>query len=309
MIKISFKTTSVILICLFLLLFSFASSECSSISFLTLEKENSSSNAIPFNDFYLSYNLKAQQNNTATYNLLLNVSYLKISSNNDSFNYQQNLVLKSFLFVFLGESQENATFFENSLNRVIQLNKTEGNYISLLIFNAFPFNSTSGALNWDPFWIEPDVINETYPIYSLYMNVSQRTTIGPNDISLFNYSRPVIVLNGKQNVNTTYGKISNTFGLIYDNYTGFLIKGVIDTYIINSNSITHYYSNFELDSTNGFNAFPPYSLPENSTSNVIIIPQELQKPNYWLLLGILFLPLLVTIVRFLRLKEISGGLE
>ena len=309
MIKISFKTTSVIIFCLFLLLFPFASSECSSISLLPFEKENSSSNVIPFNNFYLSYNLKAQQNNTATYNLVLNVSYLKILSYNDSFDYQQNLVLKSFLFVFLGESQENATFFENSSTHIIQLNKTEGNYISLLIFNAFPFNSTSGALNWDPFWIEPDVVNETYPIYSLYMNVSQRTTIGPNDISLFNYSRPVIVLNGEQNTNTTYGNVSNTFGLIYDNYTGFLIKGVIDSYIVNSNSTTHYYSNFELTKTNGFNAFPPYPLPENSTNNIFPIPQELQKPNYWLLLGILFLPLLVTIVRFLRLKEISGGLD
>ncbi len=274
----------------------------------TLTAHSSNSKSVPFNDFYLYYSLKAEKDGMPIYNIGLIINYTRLTDNASSnFDFKQNMVFRSFLLAFIGESQENATFFENSTNRLMQINNTEGQYIEWLIYHVAAYNSTENALNWDPFWIIPQDVNQTYPIYSFNFNLTQRTYLTPSDLPLFATSRPVLIFNGQQQVFGSYENISNTFGLIYDNETGILLKGNLDSVIIGTNATNHYSANFDLTKTNIF----PTKSSNTSGSNPIdnVIPKQLQKPNYLLLFFIIALPILITISRLFRLKEVSGGKE
>ena len=281
-----------------------------SIGMTSSKLDFSNNNPIPFNDFYLTYNLKAKRDGLPIFNINLEVQFSSFVNNSSKgTDFQQKMHIKSYLLGFIGESQENATFLENSTTRQLFINNTEGYYISWLIYHVSGYNSSENAKNWDPFWIKPYEINDSYPIYSSYMNVTSRTDLNPSDMNLFNYTRPIVVFNGIENIKSSYENITNKFGLIYDNYTGFLLKGALDSNIISTNASNHYYANFELTDTNGFSVFPPYPIPTDSNPVVKFFPPQLQKPNYLLLIGILFLPIAYTIFRFLRLKEITGGIE
>lgn len=298
------------LLILIILLGSFCTAFLSTnASTTTLNKSGTQSYALPFNGFYLHYQLKAQKDTSPLFSIDLNINYSLLSGNSsNTYNYQQKMIIKSYLLSFINENQENATFYENGSNRLIEINSTEGNYITWFIYDAFALNSSYGAKNWDPFWIIPrDVIN-SYPIYSLNVNLTKRTNLGPSDIALFNQTRPVLVFNAIQNIITTSENITNSIGLIYDNYTGILLKGVLDSIVRSASTSHHYYVNFELKDSNGFAVFPPFTTSTTSTPPQII-PLAFQKPNYFLLAIIFVLPGLITIIRFLRLKEISGGLE
>lgn len=269
-------------------------------------------NTIPFDNFYLLYNLKAKENNLPVFDINLMVNYTKITTvSNTSFDYQQQMVLQSFLFALIGERQENATFFENSSTRLMQLNDSEGTYIQLLIFNITAYNDSINGYNWDPFWIVPQDVNQSYPIYSFDFNLTQTTELTHSDLPLFNTSRTVLVFHGQQQLNSSTENITNTFGLIYDNLTGILVKGVMDSTVIGLNTTNQYYANFELAKTNAFAKFTSSTVSNTTTPNPIatLIPKQLKQPNYLLLVFIIALPILLTIVRFLRLKEISGGMK
>ena len=216
------------------------------------------------------------------------------------------MVIKSYLLAIINENQENATFYENSSTRLIKIDSTEGSYIDWLIYHVSAYNDTTGGMNWDPFWIVPRDVNSSYPIYSITMNLTKRTELNPFDMPLFSTSRPLLIFNAIQNITTSYENITNTIGLIYDNITGILLKGVIDSVIVGTSATNHYYANFELHDSN---TLEPANTSKTTTTTQPIIPPALQKPNYFLLTVILALPLLITIIRFLRLKEISGGTD
>lgn len=265
-------------------------------------------NPFPFDNFYLLYNLKAKENSLPVFNINLIVNYTKITNgSNSGFDYQQQMVLQTSFFILIGERQENATFFENSTTRLMKLNNSEGAYIDLLIFNITAYNSSFNAFNWDPFWIVPQDVNQSYPIYSFDFNLTQTTELTPSDLPLFNSSRPVLVFHGQQQLYSSTENITNTFGLIYDNLTGILVKGVMDSTVIGLSTTNQYYANFELAKTNAFEKFTS----ANTTTNPLdtLIPKQLKQPNYLLLVFIIALPILLTIIRFLSLKEISGGMK
>ena len=256
----------------------------------------SESNNIPFDQMYFLYSLKAKKNDLPIFDIDLSINYTRSNDISSGFNFHQKMVFKSFLLYFIGENQENATFIENTTTRNIQINNTEGSYIYWLIYHVSAYNSSIDANNWDPFWIFPAQADKTYPIYSFYFNLTQKTKLKSTDLNLFNYSRPVLIFNGKQTVFSESENITNNFGLIYDNYTGVLLKGVLDSTIEGINQTDHYYANFELKDTNAFSVFPPYPVPQLT-------------PNYIFLIIIIALPILFTIFRLMRLKEISGGIE
>ncbi len=281
-------------------------------SYVSTNSTQSSSYYIPFDNLYLTYSIKAKKDNLVIPTITLMINYTKITANSsEGYDYQQQMIFKNYLLTFIGETQENATFIENSTTRNIALANTEGSYIYWLIYHVSPYNSSKNAKNWDPFWIYPNDVNtSSYPIYSFNFNLTQRTVLYPSDLSLFNYSRTVLIFNGHQNAYSSYENISSNFGLIYDNYTGVLLKGVLNSTIIRTSAINQYYANFELASTNAFAQFPPYPVPPSSSNNPInIIPAQLRKPNYFLIVIIIALPILLTATRLFRLKEISGGME
>ena len=270
----------------------------------------SSQRTIPFDNLYLKYNLKAKRDNSAIYSVDLYVNYTKILDNSSSgFDYQQKLVFKSILLAFLGETQENATFFENSSTRLIYLNSTEGSYVNWLIYYVFAYNSTEGALNWEPFWIVPSQVNNSYPIYSFNFNLTKTETISHDDLNVFQSTRIVLVFNGQQVVISGNDTFLNTFGLIYDNNTGILVKGVLDSTVVGLNTTKNYYANFELAETNAFQVTEINSTTTTNNKLPIVIPAQLNKPNYLFLLIIMVFPIIITCTRLMRLKEIKGGSE
>lgn len=264
---------------------------------------------LPFDNFYLHYYLKGKKDSLTLSNIVLNISYSKLNTTYSSYDYQQKMIISSPLLHFLNENQENATFYENSSTRIINLDSTEGAYIAWLIYHVSSYNSSYGAYNWDPFFIIPQNITETYPIYSFSLNLTSKTVLNPGDMALFNYERPIITYQGIQHVYTSYENITNDINLIYDNYTGILLKGALHSVVIGTSQTNEYYANFELLDTNGFDAFDPYPVPNSTQTSFDIIPPQLQRPNYFLLLVILALPIIITVIRFLSLKEISGGTE
>lgn len=300
MMRIMNKSRSIVATCFLLITIGIS---LASNSFLSPQYSlEDQSNLIPFNKLYLNYSIKGNKNGIPLF-ASFNVSYTKLENNSiNSYDYNVSIVLQPPLL-----SKENASLFENSSTRTILLNSAQGTYISFVILEVFPFNSSINALNWDPFWIIPTDVNTTYPIYSLFLNVTDRTTIGPSDVSALSYTTPAIVFKGNQTLDTPDSNVTSTVGLIYDNYTGFLLYGTVNTIITSQDTTNKYYAVFSLTATNGFAAFPPY--PTTSQSSNIFIPQALQKPNYILLALIIIFPILVTISRFLRLKEISGGLK
>jgi hypothetical protein len=282
-------------------------------------QDSKSNYILPFDNFYITYTLKAKKDNLPVFNIDLTVKYTKINVSSNSspkFDYIQNMTFKSFLLVLTGETQENATFLENSSTRLISLNATEGNYVSWLIYYVTSYNTSENAQNWEPFWIFSNDVNLTYPIYSFNLNLTKKTELYPSDSSLFNYNRPVLIFNGEQNVSSEYENISNSFGLIYDNYTGILLKGVLGSWIVGTNATNHYYANFEMIETNGFDQFPPFPIKSSVYVNISdyyqfleLITNKYNKPNYLILGTIILLPLFITGFKLAKIREISGGTE
>lgn len=282
-------------------------------TFNSYSNDQPENNLIPFDNLYFQYTLKGNINNTYpfTANLIVNYAYVKNSTQNTDF--QQKMVLQSFFLQLLrGESQENATFAENSTTRNFQLIKTEGYYIQWLIYYVTAYNTTKNASNWDPFWIYPQYINSSkYPIYSFYFNLTGENYLGHSDLALFNNSRPVLIFKGYQYLIMPYENITNNFGLIYDNTTGVLVKGVLSSTIAGTSEYEQYYANFELDQTNIFSVFSTTKTTTNLIDNIIPtqIQHQLQQPNYFMLSVIIAFPILLTLFRFLRIKEITGGMD
>ena len=186
-----------------------------SFSTSTLFDSNSSSsdnNKIPFDQLYFRYSLKAKKNDLPMFDIDLIINYTRSNNSSSGFDFRQNMTFNSYLLYFIGENQENATFIENSTNRIMQINNTEGSYVYWFIYYVASYNESLDSKNWDPFWIFPSDVGQTYPIYSFNFTLTQRTKLKPTDLNLFNYSRPVLVFNGKQTVQNPTENITNSFG-------------------------------------------------------------------------------------------------
>lgn len=284
-------------------------------TFNSYSNNQSNNNLIPFNNLYFQYSLKGNINNTYPFTANLMVNYTHVVNSTIGTNFQQKMVLQSFFLQLLrGESQENATFAENSTTRNFQIIKTEGYYIQWLIYYVTAYNTTANASNWDPFWINSQDFNSSrYPIYSFYFNFTGANYLSHSDLALFNNTRPVLIFNGYQHLVTAYENITNDFGLIYDNTTGILVKGVLSSTIAGTAQFDQYYANFELIQTNAFSVFPTTKSSTNTNPLDYFIPEQvqhqLQQPNYFLLSVIIAFPILLTLLRFIRIKEIKGGID
>ncbi|MHA2363013.1 MAG: hypothetical protein ACXAC7_03580 [Candidatus Hodarchaeales archaeon] len=275
-----------------------------SSSMLELNQENNS-HPIPFDGFYLQYNLKAKINQTPIPVVNFTVyyqNYPQILPNSSDYDSLVQITIKSSTLLFLGITQENATFFENSTTRKFYLNSTEGSIIAWLL--NLIYDSSNSSKNWTPFWIYNNQIelqnSFTYPIYSYEMNFTSQVSLSPQEYSLFNNTHKVLVFDTIQEENRSGSILQHEISLVYDNHSGFLIKGLLITNLIESNSYRAYLMDFELVKTNGFSVFPA-----DTNTNEFILPPL----SYILLFIVIISPLGVIIVKFIRRRDINGGFE
>lgn len=277
---------------------------------------------IPFDGLNFSYDMKIKyaEINLPIVHLFVNYSLNK-NEKESEYDYVQAMTFKSFLIQLIGISQENVSFYENSSTRELELFKLEGNFLTNYISGYSAYNLSKGAKNWSPFWINPEnaILQGIYPIYSYYMPVNQTLELPANSMPLFNETRPVLTFNAQINLLNYSGANDNfthKFGLIYDNITGILLKGVLDSQFRNNTYSISYVSHIELKNSNAFEKFKYYNLNNTEDGIYIYIPFQnnpiiikLPPPNYIILGIILITPISIVISRLLRIKEIEGGSE
>lgn len=227
--------------------------------------------------------------------------------NPDSFDYVQNLAFTSWLISLVGFSSENVSFLENSSSREIALIREEGYYIPRYINDFSAYNITGN--NWTPFWVNVNdsLTKKQTGIYAYHMTMNQTVLMPAGTLPFFNESRPVVIFKNKIVLNDVdqYTNISHNIGLMYDNFTGILLKGGLTSVFSNATSSTTYQLEMKLVHTNLLEIITNLS---NSTSSKDIQEFHLPPPNYLFLGLVVVTPLLFVMVRILRLKEIEGGM-
>jgi hypothetical protein len=223
------------------------------------------------------------------------------------------MIFTSWLISLIGEVSENVTFYENSTTREINLTFAEGFYIPNYI-NSFSAYNLSG-INWTPFWVNSSdaLTSGEYDIYSYRMQVNQSLTLPSGAFSIFNEPRSVIsfktfieLINVSQVSSLT--NITHDIGLIYDNETGVLLKGMVVSSFSNATNTKTYQVEMNLISSTLFanNESAEFQSTEIDTEN-IPIQITFPPPNYLVLGLIMVSPLVMVTIRIVRLKEIKGG--
>ena len=297
------------------------------ITFRTLEISNSqnsqgianeSINTIPFDQLTLNYSFTIKYSGITIPQVTIIVDYstnegtiefneTDYNVSTGSFDFVQHMAFASWLIALVGFSSENVTFLENSSTREIALIQEEGFYIPRYINEFSAYNLTGN--NWTPFWVKVNesITNGQTGIYAYNMDVNQTAILLTGSFPIFNESRPVMTF--KSNIVLTnvsqFTNISHSIGLVYDNITGILLKGALTSVFTNATSSTTYQLEMSLSETNLFEIISETN-PSKSSTNIKVF--QLPPPNYLILGFIIIAPLLLVILRVIRIEEIEGGL-
>ena len=274
------------------------------------KSEDITSHPIPFNGFFLEYNLKFKINQLPL--PIVNFSVLYSNFNNEfttpsglNYDFLIKIISKSKTLIDVGINAENASFFENSTTRDFFLNSSEGLFIDRIL--TLTYDPGENASNWTPFWILPDNIvnNEsfTYPIYNFQMELAFTSNLDVGEFPLFNENHIVWIFQITQTENRSNKFLEHDISLIYDSISGLLIKGLLNTNLTENNIKNTYLLDFELIATNAYSVI--YPINQNSTSNVFTLPS----PNYLLFIILFASPIGILIVIMSRFRDLKGGLK
>ena len=260
---------------------------------------------LPFNGMVMNYLLLTS---VPEYGIQIPAN-LTISFFNNSplpTNYKNNYdyAMKLIFRILVVSTSDNFTFYINKNSRQMTLdsNKTQSiylaNYISLI------YNDSSAAVNYVPFWIVPYnlTIGSQYPIYSFNFTIVSNFATDFHDFLGIRRVLEARVNNFIVNP-VAQANLTNNLSALYDYQTGILLKGYISSQINWYNGTTKKYTlDFSLIGTNAFSMFPG-SLNSTNSLNVLQLPPT----NYIILFIAVGLPILVTVVSFLRIRRIDGG--